>query len=123
MKELSLKCEVGQGCKATRWQTTVLCSIFKIHSRYVDRFSCSSGASLDMWLLNTRTRRLLFFVSERQVPGGYAILSHTWEMGEVTFDEVHKNNARKKLGYRKIDFTCQQALRDGFNYAWVDTCE
>ena len=27
-----------------------------------------------------------------------------------------------KLGYAKIAFTCRQAQRDGWSYAWVDTC-
>ncbi|KAK3703532.1 hypothetical protein LTR37_014379 [Vermiconidia calcicola] len=74
-----------------------------------------------MWLLNARTRKLEGFIGEG-VPM-YAILSHTWETDEVSFHDINHNaNAETKLGYQKIRWTCAQALEDGLNYAWVDTC-
>jgi hypothetical protein len=52
----------------------------------------------------------------------YAILSHTWEDGEVTFQDLQGSSYHKKLGWRKIKYTCRQAYRDGLDYCWVDTC-
>ena len=76
-----------------------------------------------MWLLNAETRVLEFFNGENEVPGGYAILSHTWDRDEVSFDNIQNAVAERKQGYAKIEYTCLQALEDGFKYAWVDTCE
>ena len=76
-----------------------------------------------MWLLNTVTRKLHYFNSEEEVPGGYAILSHTWGDGEVSFDEVDHHAFARKEGHTKIRYTCTQALEDGCTYAWVDTCQ
>jgi uncharacterized protein YdaU (DUF1376 family) len=52
----------------------------------------------------------------------YAILSHTWEGQEVTFDDLKTPDSKGKEGYRKIHFCAQQAKRDGLDYFWVDTC-
>lgn len=73
-----------------------------------------------MWLINSETRRLEYFTDERQER--YAILSHTWEEGEVTFQDMQSDLARDKQGYQKIKYTCEEALSHGIPYAWVDTC-
>jgi hypothetical protein len=54
----------------------------------------------------------------------YVILSHRWEEEEVSFADFTRNQAtaKAKLGFRKIDLTCRQALKDGWHYAWIDTC-
>ncbi|KAI1330206.1 heterokaryon incompatibility protein-domain-containing protein [Xylariaceae sp. FL0255] len=54
----------------------------------------------------------------------YAILSHTWgsEAQEIGFDDIGKDTAQKKAGYRKIQFCQKQAARDGLLYFWIDTC-
>ncbi|KAF2685037.1 hypothetical protein K458DRAFT_430639 [Lentithecium fluviatile CBS 122367] len=52
----------------------------------------------------------------------YAILSHTWQNQEVTFDDFFNNTSKSKAGYNKIWFCAQQAKRDGLEYFWVDTC-
>jgi hypothetical protein len=55
----------------------------------------------------------------------YAILSHTWgsDGDEISFQDVKKNRARSKpLGYRKVRFCGDQALKDGIQFFWVDTC-
>ncbi|KAK4505903.1 hypothetical protein PRZ48_003868 [Zasmidium cellare] len=75
-----------------------------------------------MWLLNAETRHLEHFADDERVYGNYAILSHTWEHDEVTFDDVQNGRAEGKSGYRKIDLTCLQALEDDLQYVWVDTC-
>jgi hypothetical protein len=55
----------------------------------------------------------------------YAILSHTWgaDHDEVTYkDLVDGLQIIKKLGYEKIDFCINQALKDNLHYVWIDTC-
>ncbi|EXJ58752.1 hypothetical protein A1O7_06182 [Cladophialophora yegresii CBS 114405] len=72
-----------------------------------------------MWLLDTTTLVLREFQS---TPPPYAILSHTWGEGEVSFQELGTLEAKEKAGYWKIERCCEQAKSDGFDYAWVDTC-
>ncbi|EFW99930.1 het domain containing protein [Grosmannia clavigera kw1407] len=72
-----------------------------------------------MRLINTHTLELE--ESYNNIPP-YAILSHTWEDGEVALgDWQNIAEAKKKRGYRKIELSCQQAARDGLDYIWVDT--
>jgi hypothetical protein len=57
----------------------------------------------------------------------YAILSHRWAADpddEVTFDDMKLScgSAKGKKGYQKITDCCTQALRDGYNWVWIDTC-
>lgn len=52
----------------------------------------------------------------------YAILSHTWESGEVTFKDLVDGTGIGKAGYNKIRFCAEQARYDGYQYFWVDTC-
>jgi hypothetical protein len=52
----------------------------------------------------------------------YAILSHTWGDDEVSFQDIHSQDAASKAGYAKIRYACQGALRRGLEYVWVDTC-
>lgn len=68
--------------------------------------------------LLTRTNGELAFVERSNEP--YAILSHTWGKEEVTYEDVCYQ--RFNDGFRKIDFTLQQAAADGFQHVWVDTC-
>lgn len=76
-----------------------------------------------MWLINCRTQILEEFNDEKAFATGYAILSHTWGKDEVSFQDIRDSAKAGTLGgYRKIRFTCQQALQDGLDYAWVDTC-
>lgn len=52
----------------------------------------------------------------------YAILSHRWEVEEVTLADVQRGIGQKLAGYHKIQFCGEQAKRDGLKYFWVDTC-
>jgi hypothetical protein len=54
----------------------------------------------------------------------YAILSHTWGAAtdEVTFRDFIENKYKDKVGFNKIRFCADQALKDGLEYFWVDTC-
>ncbi|CAN9152893.1 unnamed protein product [Alternaria alternata] len=79
-------------------------------------------------LIDTETLELKSFVGT-SVPG-YAILSHTWgsEADEVTLQDLlaisrgSESSKKNRLGYRKINETCQKAKSTGIEYCWVDTC-
>jgi Heterokaryon incompatibility protein (HET) len=75
-----------------------------------------------MWLINASTTRLEpkpFY--EPDIPP-YAILSHTWGDDEVDFQDFKDEKAAKlKAGWAKIKNTCEKALSDGLQYAWIDT--
>jgi hypothetical protein len=73
-----------------------------------------------MRLLNSTTLELAEF-TERDLPP-YAILSHTWENEEVSFQDMQCSDPKSKKGYKKIQSCCRIAIADGFEYVWVDTC-
>ncbi|CAJ2502628.1 Uu.00g100220.m01.CDS01 [Anthostomella pinea] len=61
---------------------------------------------------------MLLFCTTRYCPT-------TWEEEKVLFPDVegHTPTAwRDKKGFRKIELCSQQAIEDGYNYIWVDTC-
>lgn len=60
---------------------------------------------------------------EDEVPQ-YAILSHTWEDGEVSYAEMkhYDTSVRKKKGFAKIAMAAEMAGRDDLHWVWVDTC-
>ncbi|KAK4182927.1 hypothetical protein QBC35DRAFT_135538, partial [Podospora australis] len=60
-------------------------------------------------------------IPDDQVPQ-YAILSHTWDDGEVLFRDIMDGTCTSKAGYAKIRFCGDQAARDGLKFFWVDTC-
>ncbi|KAI6012665.1 heterokaryon incompatibility protein-domain-containing protein, partial [Pisolithus orientalis] len=60
----------------------------------------------------------------------YAILSHRWG-NEVNYDEMtelmkmeeqERDEVRQRGGYQKIIKSCEQAMRDGYRWLWIDTC-
>ena len=53
----------------------------------------------------------------------YAILSHRWEDGEVSFRDTQNLEVASSMttGFTKIPKSCEQSLKDGYNYVWVDT--
>lgn len=69
--------------------------------------------------------RLTHDLPESNLPT-YAILSHTWLVGdneEVTFDDMTRGKPEiKTASWRKIRFCAEQACKDGLEYFWVDTC-
>lgn len=84
-----------------------------------------------MRLLNTQTLQLSEFIGD-SVPE-YVALSHTWETNEEIslqdLQKIHENSPGPsphlltlKSGYQKIVSCCSQALHDGFDWAWIDTC-
>ena len=79
-----------------------------------------------MRLLHTSTLELHEFYGD--VIPKYAILSHTWGEGEVSFQELQKakldqsNMLNSSKGYQKIKDCCKLAASDGWQYVWIDTC-
>lgn len=76
-----------------------------------------------MWLINTTSLELEYFVDPETDGVSYAILSHTWGQDEVSFQDFKNlQTASRKTGFAKIHKTCELARSQGFRYAWVDTC-
>ncbi|KAF4897511.1 Vegetative incompatibility protein HET-E-1 [Colletotrichum fructicola] len=76
-----------------------------------------------MWLVNTYTLTL----EEVTDPfsHNYAILSHTWDSDEITFQDIwssERRSAERKIGHAKLAKTCEIARQRGLQYAWVDSC-
>ena len=83
-----------------------------------------------MWLLSTSRAELHYFADTRSIPGGYAILSHTWSKSEQTFQQVRDICVRceessqnpRDLVSDKICNCCKLAERDGYKWVWIDSC-
>ncbi|KOS18747.1 Vegetative incompatibility protein HET-E-1 [Escovopsis weberi] len=74
-----------------------------------------------MRLINTKNYEIETFLGTH-IPK-YAILSHTWGNDEVTMEQMVAGTADTKSdGYLKIKNVCKQAVTDGCEYAWIDTC-
>ncbi|KAE8143740.1 hypothetical protein BDV38DRAFT_276820 [Aspergillus pseudotamarii] len=80
-----------------------------------------------MRLLHTKESRtgkfeVLEFTDDRIPP--YAILSHTWEGEEVTFQDMYADavHTKQKNGYNKVQRCCHLARAEGFEYVWIDSC-
>ncbi|KAF5343241.1 hypothetical protein D9758_013400 [Tetrapyrgos nigripes] len=66
---------------------------------------------------NPQTRGVL-----RRYPR-YAILSHTWEKEEVTFQDIQNlETARLKAGFVKVWNACARARNYDFEWIWIDSC-
>ena len=52
----------------------------------------------------------------------YAILSHTWDKEEVSFQDMEADAGMSKAGRKKIEFCAKQAAANGLEYFWIDTC-
>ncbi len=78
-----------------------------------------------MWLLSTDRAELHHFLSPELVPGGYAILSHTWGKHEQSFKDTQDlANECKDTGGNprdrataKVYESCILAERHG--YRWI----
>ncbi|KAK3369299.1 heterokaryon incompatibility protein-domain-containing protein, partial [Lasiosphaeria ovina] len=78
-----------------------------------------------MRLLHTTELRLVEFQGQRILPPAippYAILSHTWAEEEVSFQDIQQGLAQSRRGFEKVAGACAQAVQDGFEYLWIDTC-
>jgi tetratricopeptide (TPR) repeat protein len=61
-------------------------------------------------------------VGEHMPP--YAILSHTWgaDHEEISFKDLADSKGEEKKGYNKLQFCGTQAVKDGLEFFWIDTC-
>ncbi|KAM5537265.1 hypothetical protein V8D89_008995 [Ganoderma adspersum] len=85
-----------------------------------------------MWLLSTNRAELHYFSRNFDAEGGYAILSHTWDKSEQTFEEVRAigkrcrengTNPRSDLELSpKIRECCILAEKHGYRWVWIDSC-
>ncbi|KAF2690737.1 HET-domain-containing protein [Lentithecium fluviatile CBS 122367] len=75
-----------------------------------------------MRLINCDT--LLFEEFFFKPPPPYAILSHTWDEHEITFQEYYDYQARARhpVSANKIANACAKAKRHGSKYMWIDSC-
>lgn len=73
-----------------------------------------------MRLINTSTHNFEEFIG-RDIPP-YAILSHTWETEEITYQDYANDACRHFKGFAKVMKTLEIAEASGIRYAWVDTC-
>jgi hypothetical protein len=81
-----------------------------------------------MRLLSTHNWTLKEFLNDNEVPP-YAILSHTWDKDEVTFQQweslaisdIVTSDINSMKGYQKIKRFGQKAASHGFDWVWVDT--
>lgn len=79
-----------------------------------------------MWLLDTELLELKQFESSRTTQD-YAILSHTWDKQEITFQQIQEicpEASVQYTGFNKVVRFCALARerRYNFQYAWIDTC-
>jgi hypothetical protein len=73
-----------------------------------------------MRLIHAETLALHEFFGD-DIPA-YAILSHTWDPEEVTFqDWANMETASQKAGFAKIRGACSKTLKHGHKWVWVDT--
>ncbi|THU99761.1 HET-domain-containing protein [Dendrothele bispora CBS 962.96] len=73
-----------------------------------------------MRLLNTHTYQVEEFLTN--IPY-YAILSHTWGEGEVTFQDIQNLDvAKAKTGWSKVENACADVRKYKFDWIWIDTC-
>jgi hypothetical protein len=78
-----------------------------------------------MRLIHLTTLELHEFIGDQIPP--YAILSHTWEKDEVSFQDVRslpREQLEHKAGWKKIVGFCKiaRAVQPRTEYGWVDTC-
>lgn len=73
-----------------------------------------------MRLINVNNLQVQEFFGD-QIPQ-YAILSHRWQEGEVSFHEMELDTAKLRFGFAKILQCCDLARQDSLGYIWIDTC-
>jgi len=134
-------------------QAYCLMGLFEVHLKYEEASDTEESdaflrlrqaikdkhgpSSLDQPAAPLRLLRIeTLTVESHPVSGGkipeYAILSHTWDGEEITFQDIQCGrdfDERKKLleernkrSYDKIIGFCKLAEENGFEYVWVDTC-
>lgn len=73
-----------------------------------------------MWLLHSTTYEIHEHF-EHAIPR-YAVLSHMWGGNEVPFMECQALSPEERGRIEKIRRCCLQAVKDGIQWVWIDTC-
>jgi hypothetical protein len=73
-----------------------------------------------MRLLESSTLQIKEFSNTSPPP--YVILSHTWGSEELSFQDIQHSPVKVGKGFQKIQKCCTQAVRDGYQWVWIDTC-
>jgi hypothetical protein len=73
-----------------------------------------------MRLLHTAELRIQEF-APNDIPK-YAILSHVWGKGEVTFQDIGAQTFAQMDGFPKLEACCKKAVEDEYEWVWVDAC-
>jgi hypothetical protein len=74
-----------------------------------------------MKLIHVNDYSITDFIGQGIPP--YVIFPHTWGANEVSFQDMQNiSAAMQKDGFKKIDYCCKQAVIDGFEWFWIDTC-
>ncbi|KAK9794214.1 putative Heterokaryon incompatibility protein-domain-containing protein [Seiridium cardinale] len=76
-----------------------------------------------MRLLNTETHKL-GSLEGQEIPK-YAMLSHTWGDGEISFQDLNEPQSstwRQHKAYHKLEGSCRKAIKHGYDWIWIDTC-
>ena len=74
-----------------------------------------------MRLLHAKKLDLKTFEGDDDRPR-YAILSHCWEVDEVTYPNLPDKAKSQAAGHRKIIEACRQAVAGELDWMWADTC-
>ncbi|KAK0730907.1 heterokaryon incompatibility protein-domain-containing protein [Lasiosphaeris hirsuta] len=81
-----------------------------------------------MRLLNVHSGAIKLIMADKDIPP-YAVLSHRWgsDDDEVSYEDWQTppesfTTVSSKPGYRKIYYCRKQAIADGIDWIWVDTC-
>ncbi|KAF5360277.1 hypothetical protein D9758_009135 [Tetrapyrgos nigripes] len=73
-----------------------------------------------MRLLSTKDFKVKEFFTDIPL---YAILSHTWEQEEVTYQDIQNLDvAKSKAGFLKVLGACARARHYHFDWIWIDSC-
>ena len=54
-------------------------------------------------------------------PPPFAILSHTWDEAELSFQDLNSAHFQSKVGFAKIQESCKIAAVQ-YRWIWIDTC-
>src|ERR1700753_697500 len=73
-----------------------------------------------MRLLHTTTLQPHEF-SDHDPGVEYAILSHTWDAIELSFQDLSNPDIQTLSGYTKIKETCNR-VKNQYKWVWIDTC-
>lgn len=73
-----------------------------------------------MRLLHTSKLELKEFI-DSETPE-YAILSHTWDDEEISFQDFYADTQRRRNSWSKIINSCRVVAEQGWEWLWIDTC-